>query len=70
MAAFVGYELGWRLQEVLGPTWAHVNLETGELRLDPGATKNKDARAVYVSPRAQAGAHRAAGAGEGPGPGA
>lgn len=50
VAARIGYELGWRLREVLGLTWATVDLDAGVLRLEPGTTKNKDGRTAYVTP--------------------
>jgi len=50
VAARIGYELGWRLREVLGLTWATVDLDAGVLRLEPGQTKNSDGRLAYVTP--------------------
>jgi integrase len=44
VAAF-GFETGWRKGEVLGLTWARVSFADGEVRLDPGSTKNGDGRA-------------------------
>lgn len=39
------YITGWRMRsEVLTLTWAQVDLAEGEVRLEPGTTKNKDAR--------------------------
>jgi integrase len=36
---------GWRVpSEVLPLEWRHVDLRVGEVRLDPGATKNQDGR--------------------------
>ena len=39
-----GYFTGWRLQEVLTLRWRNVDLQAGEVRLDPGATKNGEGR--------------------------
>jgi integrase len=39
-----GYLTGWRKTEVLGLTWARVSFPEGEVRLDPGTTKNKEGR--------------------------
>ena len=49
--ALVGYELGWRLREILGLQWRQVDLTEGYLRLDPGTTKNREGRLAYLSPR-------------------
>jgi integrase len=41
---------GWRTQsEVLARQWRHVDLTVGTLRLDPGETKNKNGRVVYLT---------------------
>lgn len=43
------YGTGWRiLSEVLPLTWDRVDLAEGAVRLDPGTTKNKDGRLVYL----------------------
>ena len=42
--AAYGFETGWRKGEVLGLTWARVSFADGEVRLDPGSTKNGDGR--------------------------
>lgn len=39
-----GYITGWRLQEVLTLRWRNVDLQAGEVRLDPGTTKNGEGR--------------------------
>jgi len=39
-----GYITGWRHQEVMTRTLAHVDFEAGTVRLDPGETKNKKGR--------------------------
>lgn len=39
------YVTGWRVQsEVLPLEWRHVDRKTGEIRLDPGSTKNRAGR--------------------------
>ena len=41
----LAYLTGWRMRsEVLRLTWAQVDLHEGEIRLEVGTTKNKDAR--------------------------
>ena len=44
VAAFA-YETGWRTpSEILPLEWRHVDFKVGEVRLDPGTTKNDDGR--------------------------
>jgi integrase len=43
-----GYMVGWRKSEVLGLTWSQVDIKEGTVRLEPGDTKNKEARTVYM----------------------
>lgn len=44
------YPTGWRiLSEVLPLTWQQVDLEEGTVRLEPGTTKNKDGRLLYLT---------------------
>jgi len=50
--AIVGYWTGWRKSELLGLEWRQVDLDDGTVRLDPGTTKNKDGRLVYLPPEA------------------
>jgi integrase len=45
-----GYELGWRLREIITLEWRQVDLVNGAVRLDPGSTKNGDGRVAYCSP--------------------
>jgi len=52
--ATLGYWTGWRRGEILGLEWRQVDLESGEVRLDPGTTKNKDGRVVFLPPEALA----------------
>lgn len=46
--AVLAHAIGWRRGELLGLEWRQVNLETGEVRLDPGTTKNGDGRVVFL----------------------
>jgi len=53
VAVTLYHEYGWRLREVLSLERRHVNLDEGEhgtLRLDPGTTKNDEARVVFLTP--------------------
>lgn len=43
-----GYITGWRLREVLNLRWRNVDLDRGEIRLDPGTTKNGDGRLLPI----------------------
>jgi len=44
------YLTGWRLRsEILPLTWPQVDLHTGTVRLEPGTTKNKDGRLIYLN---------------------
>ena len=49
VAVTIMYQFGWRLREVLTLTLSQVNLEAGTLRLEPGTTKNNEARLVYLT---------------------
>jgi len=42
------YKTGWRLSEITGLTWKQVDREQGIVRLEPGETKNSQARTVYM----------------------
>lgn len=44
-----GYHSGWRKGEILGLTWEKVDLKQGIIRLDPGETKNDEARTLYMN---------------------
>src|SRR5215831_4839332 len=51
VAVTLAYTFGWRMQsEVLALELRQLDLAAGTLRLDPGATKNDDARVVYLTP--------------------
>jgi integrase len=50
VAATLGYQLGWRLHEVLGLAWRHVDLRRGRICLDASMTKTKRARDVALTP--------------------
>ena len=44
------YFSGWRVRdEVLQLTWRNVDFEAGTVRLEPGTTKNKDGRVIYMT---------------------
>lgn len=46
------YTYGWRIHsEVLRLTWDQVDLVTGSVRLDPGTTKNRRGRVIFLTPR-------------------
>ena len=47
----IAYTYGCRMQsEVLSLQLAQIDLKAGTLRLDPGQTRNDDARVVYLTP--------------------
>jgi len=48
-----GYKTGWRVSEITGLTWNKVDLEQGIVRLEPGETKNDDARTVFLDDELQ-----------------
>jgi integrase len=50
VVARIAYTYGWRItSEVLPLTWAQVDQAEGTLRLEPGSTKNRDGRTVYLT---------------------
>jgi integrase len=42
------YKTGWRVSEILSLKWNQVDLVEGMVRLNPGETKNDEARTVYL----------------------
>jgi len=42
------YKTGWRKSEIGGLKWSNVDLSKGIVRLEPGETKNSEARTVYA----------------------
>jgi integrase len=49
VALDLAYTLGWRIRdEVLTLTWDRVDLDALTVRLDPGATKNREGREVSL----------------------
>ena len=47
----VAYITGWRVKsEILTRQWAHVDLQSGWLRLEPGETKNTEGRQFPLTP--------------------
>lgn len=46
--ATFGYKTGWRLSEIANLTWSQVDRDLGIVRLEPGETKNSEARTVYL----------------------
>ncbi len=42
------YKTGWRVSEISGLTWNHVDLDNGIVRLEPGEAKNNEGRTVYL----------------------
>lgn len=55
MKGFVtfAYKIGWRVSEIEGLTWAQVDLANGIVRLEPGETKNDEARTIYLDKELQ-----------------
>jgi integrase len=50
-AVTFAYVTGWRINsEVRAIQWPQVDLRVGEVRLDPGTTKNREGRVFYLTP--------------------
>jgi integrase len=51
VAISLAHAFGWRMQsEVLQMQLSQVDLAAGTLRLEPGTTKNREGRTVYLTP--------------------
>jgi integrase len=50
VATALMYDFAWRLREVLNLELRQVDLDQACIRLDPGSTKNKDGRVVFLRP--------------------
>lgn len=51
VAVAIAFTFGWRMQtEILALERRQLDLEVGTLRLEPGTTKNDEARVVYLPP--------------------
>lgn len=49
------YVTGWRVpSEVLTMTWNRVDFQAGTVRLEPGTTKNDEARVFFLTPELKA----------------
>lgn len=42
------YKTAWRVSEITGLTWSHVDLKNRVVRLEAGETKNDEARTVFL----------------------
>ena len=45
---YFAYITGWRKNEISILTWSHIDRKNWAVRLEPGETKNEDARTVYA----------------------
>ncbi|MBU4318018.1 MAG: tyrosine-type recombinase/integrase [Proteobacteria bacterium] len=45
---YFAYITGWRKTEISILTWSHIDRKNWTVRLEPGETKNEDARTVYA----------------------
>jgi integrase len=43
-----GYKTGWRVSEITGLTWNKVDRFNGVVRIEPGKSKNKEGRTIYL----------------------
>jgi integrase len=46
--AVFAYWTSWRKAEILHLTWGQVDLEAGTVRLEPGTTKNREGRTLFL----------------------
>jgi integrase len=44
-----GFLTGWRVSEIRNLQWKDVNFEAGEIRLEPGTTKNNEGRMIKMT---------------------
>jgi integrase len=42
------YRVGWRFSEITGLQWDQVDLDEGIVRIEPGESKNDEARIIYL----------------------
>jgi hypothetical protein len=55
------YLTGWRMKsEVLSLTWKNVDFNAGQVRLEPGTTKNKEGRTFPFTPESDCSSNRSA----------
>ncbi len=47
--ATFAYHTGWRKSEIVNLTWEQVDLHTATVRLEPGTTKNRQARMIFLT---------------------
>ena len=45
----LAYHTGWRKSEILNLTWDKIDMKQRTIRLDPGETKNDEARNLYMN---------------------
>jgi integrase len=50
LAVTIMWLYGWRRSEIMALQLSQIDLEAGTLRLEPGTTKNKDGRVVFMTP--------------------
>ncbi len=47
--AIFAYVTGWRKEEILTLTWRQVDFTAGTVRLEPGTTKNRQGRTIFLT---------------------